>query len=70
MNLDKLLTPQNKAMLASYGRSLIGAGVAAYTASGGDPKAIANAIWAAALPVLMRYMNKADAAFGKGAETK
>jgi hypothetical protein len=68
--MEKLVTPQVKAMLASYGRSLIGAGFAAYTASGGDVKAVANAIWAAALPVLMRYFNSADAAFGRTAEKK
>lgn len=68
--MEKLLTPQVKAMLASYGRSLIGAGLAAYTASGGDVKAVANAVWAAALPVLMRYVNPADAAFGRTEKPK
>jgi hypothetical protein len=61
------LSEQNKAMLASYGRSLLGAAVAAY-ASTGDPKAALNALWAAALPVIMRYLNTNDKAFGKGAK--
>jgi len=58
------LTVQQKAMVASYARSVIGAAVAAYAATG-DPKAALNALWAALLPVAMRYFNKNDAAFGK-----
>lgn len=59
------LTNEQKAMLASYGRSVLAAAVAAYTASGGDLKAVANAIWAAVIPVAMRYFNPKDTAFGK-----
>ena len=59
------LTNEQKALLASYGRSVIAAAVAAYTASGGDLKAVANAIWAAVIPVAMRYFNPKDIAFGK-----
>ena len=51
-------------MLASYARSVLGAGVAVY-ASTGDVKMAANALWAAALPVIMRYLNPNDKAFGK-----
>jgi len=51
-------------MLASYARSVLGAGVAVY-ASTGDLKAAANALWAAALPVIMRYLNPNDQAFGR-----
>jgi hypothetical protein len=58
------ITEQNKAMLASYARSVLGAGVAVY-ASTGDVKMAANALWAAALPVIMRYLNPNDKAFGK-----
>lgn len=58
------ITEQNKAMLASYARSVLGAGVAVY-ASTGDVKMAANALWAAALPVIMRYLNSNDKAFGK-----
>lgn len=68
--MEALLTPQVKAMLASYGRSVLGAALAAYTASGGSIGAALNALWAAALPVAMRYLNANDTAFGKGAETK
>jgi len=45
----------------------VGAGVASYIASGQDWKAALNALWAAALPVVMRYLNPKDTAFGKGA---
>ena len=61
------LTAANKALIASYARSVVGAGVAAYIASGQDWKAALNALWAAALPVVMRYLNPKDAAFGRGA---
>lgn len=60
------LTAENKAMLASYARSVIGAAIATYTATG-DPKAALNALWAAIIPVAMRYFNPADTAFGKKA---
>ena len=59
-----MLTEKNKAMVASYVRSFIGAAVATYVATG-DYKAAAHAFWAAALPVLMRYVNPKDAAFGR-----
>ena len=58
------ITEQNKAMLASYARSVLGAGVAVY-ASTGDIKVAANALWAAALPVILRFLNPNDSAFGK-----
>lgn len=60
------LTDAQKAMLASYGRSVVGAAVATYAATG-DPKAALNALWAAAVPVAMRYFNPKDGAFGKTA---
>lgn len=60
------LSPQQKAMLMSYLRSLVGAGIASYTASGGDPTATLNAIWASLLPVALRFVNKKDEAFGLG----
>jgi hypothetical protein len=61
------ITTEHKALLASYARSVLGAAVATYAATS-DIKMAANALWAAALPVLMRYLNPGDAAFGKGAE--
>jgi hypothetical protein len=59
------ITQEQKAILASYGRSVLGSAVAVY-ASTGDIKLAANALWAAALPVIMRYLNSNDPAFGKG----
>jgi len=61
------LSEQNKAIIASYARSVLGAAVAVY-ASTGDPKAALNALWAATLPVLVRYVNPKDVAFGKGSK--
>jgi hypothetical protein len=67
MNLSNI-PPQYKAMAASYGRSILGAAIAAYTASGGSPAAALNAVWAAAIPVAMRYLNPNDSAFGRTAK--
>ena len=58
------ITQEHKAMLASYGRSIIGAAVATYTATQ-DWKMTLNALWAAAIPVAMRYLNTNDPAFGR-----
>lgn len=60
------ITAEQKAMAASYARSVLGAAVAVY-ASTGDVKMAANALWAATLPVIMRYLNPNDKAFGKKA---
>jgi hypothetical protein len=62
------LKPEHKAIIESYLRSLIGTGIAAYTASGGDPMASLNAIWASLVPVAIRFVNKKDKAFGLGAD--
>jgi hypothetical protein len=53
-----------KALLASYGRSFLSAALAVYISTG-DLKMAANALWAAALPVVMRYLNPNDMTFGK-----
>lgn len=58
------ISEQNKALLASYGRSVLGAAVATYVSTS-DIKLAANALWAAALPVVLRYLNPKDTAFGK-----
>jgi len=60
------LTASQKAMLASYARSVLGAAVSTYAATQ-DWKVTLNALWAALLPVVMRYLNSNDTAFGKGA---
>jgi hypothetical protein len=70
----------NKSVVESYLRHLGGAAFSAIvgvsTVSGLSPVAfgsgewfgVANALWVAVLPVLIRYFNKKDPAFGKVAE--
>ena len=58
------LTTEHKALIASYGRSLLASAVATYTATQ-SPTATLNAVWAAAIPTAMRYFNPADKAFGR-----
>jgi hypothetical protein len=60
------LTDAQKALIASYGRSLLASAVATYTATQ-SPTATLNAVWAAAIPTAMRYFNPADKAFGRAA---
>ncbi|NBR24060.1 MAG: hypothetical protein EBU08_09880 [Micrococcales bacterium] len=70
------MNAQQKAMLASYGRSFLAAVTATFMATGGDffaldtdtVKAILASGIAAVLPVALRYINKKDPAFGKIAE--
>lgn len=70
-----------KAMLDSYLRNLLGvalaliattmasAGVSSPVEFGtGEWLAVANGLWAAAVPTLIRYLNKKDPAFGIVAE--
>lgn len=54
-----------KALTASYGRSFLSACIAVYLAGVTDPKAILAAGVAAVLPVLLRWLNPKDPAFGK-----
>jgi hypothetical protein len=67
--MDKLLAQVNTKMLASYARSVLGSGLAVYVSTQ-DWKLTLNALWAAALPVLMRFLNPNDAAFGRTAADK
>lgn len=60
------MSKQTKAMLASYARSVIAA-VAAVVATGNtNPEDLAKAAIAALLPVIMRWANPNDPAFGRG----
>lgn len=59
------MNKQLVALLASYGRSLLAAGIALYAAGVTDPTQLANALWAAILPVVIRYVNPNDPAFGR-----
>jgi hypothetical protein len=53
-----------KALAASWARSFMAASIAVYIAGVHDPKAIAGAGLAAILPVILRYLNPNDKAFG------
>jgi hypothetical protein len=53
-----------KALLASWARSFLAAGIAVYMSGVTDPKAIGMAGLAAVLPVVLRWLNPKDAAFG------
>lgn len=61
MNFD---TKQIKALLASYGRSVLGAGIALYMAGVTDPADLWTALVAALAPVALRALNPGDKAFG------
>ena len=58
-------TEQLKAMLASYGRSVLGAAIALYMSGVTDPKTLAYALIAAIAPVALRAINPNDSAFGR-----
>jgi len=57
-----------KLLLASWGRSFLAAALAVYLAGVTDPKAILMAGVAAVLPVVMRWLNPKDSAFGLAAK--
>lgn len=56
---------KTKAMLASYARSVIAAAVAVYSTGNTDPKALAYAAMSALIPVVMRWLNPNDPAYGR-----
>lgn len=55
---------QFKAIAASWARSFFAAGLALYMAGETDPKTLAMAGVAAVAPVILRWLNPADMAFG------
>lgn len=59
------LSKKNKAMLASYGRSILGAASTLYIAGVTDPKDLWAALVGALIPVAARYVNPNDTAFGR-----
>jgi hypothetical protein len=59
------MTPQLKAMFASYGRSVLGAAAALYLSGVTDPLDLVWALVAAVLPVGLRAINPKDKAFGR-----
>ena len=58
-------TTQLKAMLASYGRSVLGAAIALYASGVTDPKTLAYSLLGELIPVALRAANPNDPAFGK-----
>jgi hypothetical protein len=56
---------QDKAMMASYARSLVGALVAVYSTGTVDPRDYAKGAIAAIIPPVMRWVNKNDKGFGR-----
>jgi hypothetical protein len=56
---------KTKAMLASYGRSVLGAGLALYMSGVTDLKTLAYSLVAAIAPVALRALNPNDKAFGR-----
>jgi hypothetical protein len=59
------MNKQTKAMLASYGRSVLGAAIALYMSGVTDLKTLAYSLVAAVAPVALRAFNPNDPAFGK-----
>ena len=59
------LTKQQKAMLASYGRSVIGAVLAVVATGNFTFEDVVKAALAAVLPPLIRWVNPKDPAFGR-----
>lgn len=54
-----------KALLASYGRSVLAGASALYMAGVTDPKDLAYSLLSAIIPVALRYANPNDKAFGR-----
>ena len=56
----------DKALLASYGRSMLAAVVALIAAGNTDPGALLAAAIGAVCPTALRYINPKDMKFGRG----
>ena len=59
------LSEANKAMLMSYVRSCVSAGLAVYMTGNTNPADISKAAVAGLVPVLMRWLNPKDSSFGR-----
>ena len=59
------LSKKNKAMLASYARSVVGTASTLYIAGVTDPKDLWAALVGALIPVAARAVNPNDPAFGR-----
>jgi hypothetical protein len=60
------MKPSDKALLASYGRSMLAAVVALIAAGNTDPSALLAAAIGAVCPTALRYINPKDMKFGRG----
>ena len=60
------MSAQTKAMLASYARSVIAAVAAVASTGNTDPQDLGKAAVAALIPVVMRWANPKDPAYGRG----
>lgn len=63
------LNKKQKAMLASYARSIVGAVATLYVAGITDPKDLWTALIGALVPVAARAVNPNDTAFGRMPKT-
>lgn len=61
------ITDKDRAMLASYARSLVGALIAVYSTGTADPRDYGKGAIAAIIPPILRWVNKNDQAFGRDA---
>jgi hypothetical protein len=59
------MNQQIKAVLASYGRSVLGAATAMYAAGVTDPETLVYSLVGALVPVVLRAVNPNDKAFGR-----
>ncbi len=55
----------SQALLASYGRSVVGAVIAVYMTGANNPNDYVKAAIAALIPPVMRWVNPNDTAFGR-----
>jgi hypothetical protein len=56
---------KDKAMIASYLRSVVGALIAVYSTGTTDPRNFGKGAIAAIIPPLLRWVNPKDSAFGR-----
>jgi hypothetical protein len=59
------MNEQIKQMLASYGRSVLGAATAMYASGVTDPETLAYSLLGAIIPVALRAVNPNDKSFGR-----
>ena len=59
-----------KAVAASWGRSALAGALAVYMTGETEPKKLAWGLWAGIVPVLMRFLNPKDVAFGAKASER